>query len=258
MYSFFFFLLSWADCLLRIFRRIFFRILSSYLITGGKQKHWATKTNNCALLLWCDFQLEVPWWAGTDLAESLLPWQGVVFHPLWEPAPGRTAGTPLWSAISIGHESNKSNQCFNVPEWCLLSSAFIFSKFHFCPILPCVFYLASRLSANSQALVCQIAAGPWQLGGIQWSVVLVEFQMPAVSLQICLGRSQPPSHLRQQIILFILLRVLMERFTKLRNRVLSSESLPNQLSMLWINKAQANHLCLQCKSIACHQEGSLH
>lgn len=29
IYSFFFFLLSWADCLLRIFLRIFFRILSS-------------------------------------------------------------------------------------------------------------------------------------------------------------------------------------------------------------------------------------
>lgn len=61
MYSFFFFLLSWADCLLRIFRRIFFRILSSYLITGGKQKHWATKTTGCALLLWCNCQLTVPW-----------------------------------------------------------------------------------------------------------------------------------------------------------------------------------------------------
>lgn len=34
MYSFFFFLLSWADCLLRIFRRIFFRILSSYWLRG--------------------------------------------------------------------------------------------------------------------------------------------------------------------------------------------------------------------------------
>lgn len=124
----------------------------------------------------------------------------------------------------------------------LSSSAFICSKVHLFPILPCVFYLASRLSANSQALVCQIAAGPWQLGGIHWSVVPVAFQMHAVSLQPCLGRSQSPSHLRQQIILFILLCLCVERFTKLRNRGLSSESVPNQCTMQWINKWEANHL----------------
>lgn len=139
----------------------------------------------------------------------------------------------------------------------LSSSAFICPKVHLFPILPCVFYLASRLSANSQALVCQIAAGPWQLGGIQWSLVPVAFQMHAVSLQPCLGRSQTPSHLQQQIIVFILLCLCVERFTKLRNRGLSSESVPNQRTMQWINKWEANNLCLQCESISSHQEGSL-
>lgn len=140
MYSFFFFLLSWADCLLRIFRRIFFRIFSSYLITGGKQKHWATKTNDCALLLWCSCQLIVPWWAGTDLAGSLLPWQVVVSHPLWEPAPGRTAGTPLWPAISIGHESNKSNQHFCVPGWSETYRVQLLSALKFTFSLFCLVY----------------------------------------------------------------------------------------------------------------------
>lgn len=127
----------------------------------------------------------------------------------------------------------------------LSSSPFIPAQVHLFPILPCVFYLASRLSAYSQALVCQIAAGPWQLGGIQWSVVPVAFQMCAASLQPSLGRSQSPSHLQQQIILFILLCLRVERFTKLRNWGLSSGRVAKQHTMQGINKWEANHLCLQ-------------
>lgn len=118
----------------------FLQNLSSYLITGGKQKHWATKTNDCALLLWCSCQLIVPWWAGTDLAGSLLPWQVVVSHPLWEPAPGRTAGTPLWPAISIGHESNKSNQHFCVPGWSETYRVQLLSALKFTFSLFCLVY----------------------------------------------------------------------------------------------------------------------
>lgn len=70
----------------------------------------------------------------------------------------------------------------------------------------CLASFTSRPSENSQVLVCQIAAGPWQWGGIRWPVLLI----PAASLPAGLRRCQSPSHLQRQIILFILLCLCTE------------------------------------------------
>lgn len=113
MYSFFFFLLSWADCLLRIFLRIFFRIRSS---------HWLRKGCFQRCAGWRRIQGAVtggglPSWGAAGWAESPPPLPTASSHLHWESAPVRSVGKSVAAAEEMHGVNTNVEWWFKIYWW---------------------------------------------------------------------------------------------------------------------------------------------